>query len=293
MAGGSAYRVAVRLGPEGGTHEVPCTPETTAAELVGLIRTAAPSALSDEDFAQGELTFQCKRLGAEERLADAGVPSGGALELTPTRWQDAPRGFITALPAAGSARDWSENTRRVVVLGGCGSGKSSIVNLWATGRAGERPSSGTVGVDLLRRCMLWRGAHPLRIEFVEGPGHWIQRATSVHAALRGADAVVVTYDLRDREAFEQARTFLEIIAAGRAHHLLGSVLIGAKDDDRGTQGGGNRRAVSRAEGIQLAAQTGADFAEISSHTGSGTERALEMVAERCLLRHPIGTARAP
>ena len=100
--------------------------------------------------------------------------------------------------------------------------------------------------------------------------------TITQSYFRGAQGILLVFDVMDRAAFNNVRTWMESIDA-HADRSVNRILIGNKCDMPD-------RAVSRAEAEALAKEYGINYFETSAKRGIGVEEAFRNIAEAVVER---------
>jgi small GTP-binding protein len=97
--------------------------------------------------------------------------------------------------------------------------------------------------------------------------------TITKSYFRGADGILLCFDVSNRGSFDRVRVWMESIQEN-ALEAVRIVLIGNKID--------LERAVSKDEGNELAQEFGISYFETSAKTGEGIDEAFDLLA-RCVL----------
>ena len=96
--------------------------------------------------------------------------------------------------------------------------------------------------------------------------------TITSAYYRGADGIIMVYDVTHRECFEHVRDWLKEVNK-YANEGTCMLLVGNKNDLED-------RAVTKEEGEELAKELGMPFLETSAKTADNVERAFERMTEQ-------------
>ena len=107
---------------------------------------------------------------------------------------------------------------------------------------------------------------------------------------RGAQGILLVYDVTDRASFTSIKTWVDEIDRNADKHV-NKILIGNKSDVEESQ-----RAVSRAEGDKLAADYAMKFFETSAKKGVNVADAFECIARQVVervSRNPPGPRPGP
>jgi len=174
---------------------------------------------------------------------------------------------------------------KVVLLGDSGTGKTSLVKRVSAGASGTAETISTlstVGVDL---AVISRGKH-VKLQCWDTAGQEKYRSIA-ESFYRGADGVMLVYDVTRAASFEGVATWLQGISAhdGGAR-AAAIVLVGNKADLPAA------RQVTAAGGAAAAAQLGAGFFETSALTGASVDAAFDDLAARVAARAAAAAAAA-
>jgi len=167
---------------------------------------------------------------------------------------------------------------KLLILGAASVGKSSLL-LRFTDRQWlpESEAQPTVGVDTWNHKLEVKGKH-VNLSIWDTPGEESFR-TMVSSYYRGTQAIILVYDISNRESFET----IEWWFAERSHHAPKSavkILVGNKADN------GHQRQVPTAEAAAYASRMGALFVEASARTAVGVREVFRGTLER-VLESPI------
>lgn len=98
--------------------------------------------------------------------------------------------------------------------------------------------------------------------------------TITSAYYRGADGIIMVYDVTHRESFEHVREWLKEVEKYAAPETC-KLLIGNKSDR-------TDRAITEAEGAALAKELGMPLLETSARTSDNVEAAFNKMAENLI-----------
>lgn len=162
---------------------------------------------------------------------------------------------------------------KVLVLGEAGVGKSSLMLRFTE----EKFSSDilpTVGIDFRVKVVEHRG-YSVKLAIWDTAGQ--ERFRNITAAYyRGAQAVVLVYDITNRRSFEKIGGWLEEEERHNGDTKTVKLLVGNKSDRAG------RRRVSLEEARAWAEREDIIFVETSAKDASGVEQAFLELVERVL-----------
>eukprot|EP01062_Namystynia_karyoxenos_P029214 TRINITY_DN21992_c0_g1_i1.p1 TRINITY_DN21992_c0_g1~~TRINITY_DN21992_c0_g1_i1.p1 ORF type:complete len:261 (+),score=58.25 TRINITY_DN21992_c0_g1_i1:84-785(+) len=164
---------------------------------------------------------------------------------------------------------------KVLVIGDAGVGKTSLVRRFVEDEFTESYIA-TIGVDFkvrsldvggtLCKLQVWDTAGQERFRTITG-GYY-----------RGANGVVVVYDVTDEMSFDSVEQWLAEIDRNNCPSSAQRVLVGNKIDES------SRRVVPRDDGRRLADTVDVGFFECSAKDGTGVAEAFQALAERMLKR---------
>lgn len=164
---------------------------------------------------------------------------------------------------------------KLLLIGDAGVGKSSLL-LRFTDDAFSEQQNPTIGVDFKVR-MLQMGAERVKCTIWDTAGQERFR-TLTSSYYRGAQGVILTYDVTKRDTFEGMDVWLEEVAkytpGGTKDVIL--VLVGNKVDLE------EERQVSRREAEGWAKQRGMLFIETSAKTTLGVQQVFQELVQKIL-----------
>lgn len=165
---------------------------------------------------------------------------------------------------------------KVVVVGDCGTGKSTLCASFINERAGGEPVA-TIGVDFAYKEVRHASYGTILFNLWDTAGAEKFNSISMTATYyRHADAVVYLFDVTSAASFHNVRHVWQrrIRAATGIHEHYRAVLVGNKCDlaaGGGVGGDAGRREVSVAEALTLAGELGVEYVELSSLHSSHEE----------------------
>jgi len=173
---------------------------------------------------------------------------------------------------------------KVVVIGDAGVGKSSIL-LRFTDDTFEEQMQSTIGVDFKVK-MLEREGKRLKMTIWDTAGQERFR-TLTSSYYRGAQGIIMAYDVARRETFEHLEQWLqevEVYTPGGGRDVV-KLLVGNKVDQE--------RAVAREQAEEWARAKGMLFLECSAKTKAGIQEVFEEVVQKILDNPVLLAATAP
>lgn len=163
---------------------------------------------------------------------------------------------------------------KVVVIGDSGVGKSSLVSRFTDGVFLEEMSS-TIGIDF-RVKTITVGKKRVRLTIWDTAGQERFR-TLTGAYYRGAQIVILVFDVTDTVSFESIETWLEELSTYLDHKSAVKVLIGNKLDK-------NPREVDVATAMAVARRHDMLYLETSAKTKTGVSDAFHAAVKEALMR---------
>lgn len=157
---------------------------------------------------------------------------------------------------------------KLVLIGDSGVGKSCLLLRFADDAFTESFIS-TIGVDFRFKTVKIQDK-TVKLQIWDTAGQERFR-TITSAYYRGADGIIMVYDVTNRESFEHVREWLREVERYASPETC-KLLIGNKSDR-------NDRLVSEAEGAALARELSMPFLETSARTAENVEQAFNRMAE--------------
>lgn len=151
---------------------------------------------------------------------------------------------------------------KLLLLGDSGVGKSSILLKFVEDRfLGEDALNPTIGVDYKYK-IIERDGQKYKLAIWDTAGQEKFR-TVTSTYYRGAQGVVVVYDVTDRSSFEHLSYWISELENYNGDPNVVKIIVGNKIDRE------NTRAVTRKEGQEFAKSCAALFVETSAKTKDG------------------------
>eukprot|EP00742_Colponemidia_sp_Colp-10_P001459 GILJ01001569.1.p1 GENE.GILJ01001569.1~~GILJ01001569.1.p1 ORF type:complete len:206 (-),score=21.95 GILJ01001569.1:148-765(-) len=161
---------------------------------------------------------------------------------------------------------------KLLLVGDTGVGKSSILLRFCDDKFDEHMQS-TIGVDFKVKYMEVEGRR-LKVTIWDTAGQERFR-TLTSAYYRGAQGVILVYDVSRRETFESLEMWLKEVNIYSTNTDAVKLLVGNKIDMA-------ERAVSKADGEAFARSHSMMFIETSAKTKVGIQQAYEEVVRKIL-----------
>ncbi|XP_061873142.1 ras-related protein Rab-18-B isoform X2 [Colius striatus] len=161
---------------------------------------------------------------------------------------------------------------RLLLVGDCSVGKSSLLLRFTEGtfQPGLKP---TIGVDFKVKKMVVDG-HAVQLSIWDTAGHERYR-TLTPCYYRGAQGVVLVYDVTRKETFTGLESWLKELEMYTTNSDVVTMLVGNKIDKPD-------REVERGEGLQFARKHSLLFIETSAKTQDGVQEAFEELVIKML-----------
>lgn len=170
------------------------------------------------------------------------------------------------------SRDQYDNVFKLLLIGESGTGKSSIFMRFTEDHF-QHDMSTTIGVDFkVRHLHLPRRNKRVKLTIWDTAGQERFR-TLTSSYYRGAQGVVLVYDITRRSSFEQLEHWCKEVETYASYQDIVKVLVGNKLDLQQEQ-----RQVTVAEGREFARRHGMLFLECSALTAENIDRVFEEVA---------------
>jgi Ras-related protein Rab-8A len=160
---------------------------------------------------------------------------------------------------------------KLIIIGNTAVGKTSLVVRYCDGGFEPKTYLSTVGVDFKTKVVEIDG-RSIKVQIWDTAGQ--ERFKNItRAYYRGANGIILVYDVTSRETFDSIRTwFQDIKELSRGDQPL--VLLANKSDKKKDQ------VVSNNEGEALAKELNADFFEVSAKIRYNVDEAFLCIATK-------------
>lgn len=162
---------------------------------------------------------------------------------------------------------------KILIIGDSGVGKSCLMLRFTDDTFNEKQLA-TIGVDFKVKYMKEQGKK-LKLAVWDTAGQERFR-TLTSSYYRGAQGVILVYDVTQRETFDNLRHWLDEVRTHSTNENAIKMLVANKVDLV------NDQMVSRAEGEEFAVQNSMMFIETSAKTKIGVRQAFEEVVFKIL-----------
>mmetsp|Transcript_24940 Transcript_24940/g.34686 ORF Transcript_24940/g.34686 Transcript_24940/m.34686 type:complete len:201 (-) Transcript_24940:166-768(-) len=162
---------------------------------------------------------------------------------------------------------------KLLMVGESNVGKTSILMQYTTDSFDSKTKS-TIGVDLKVRTIDYMGKK-LKLTLWDTAGQ--ERFRTLTASYyRGANGVVLVYDVTNRNSFDHVRHWLKEVEVYCTNEDVVLMLVGNKIDKQ------EERKVSKEEGLAFARRNNMLFMECSAKTKQGVEQAFHELIHKAL-----------
>jgi len=160
---------------------------------------------------------------------------------------------------------------KLLLVGDSGVGKSSILIRYTDDTFTEK-YTGTIGVDFKLK-KIFRKGQEINLQLWDTAGQ--ERFKSlVRSFYKGANGVVVVFDIGSRSSFEALRRWMSEIQSNCDE--IPRILVGNKVD--------GPRSVSNVEAQDIAAKYGLQYIETSAKTNVGIDETFEKLTDQIMVR---------
>jgi len=160
---------------------------------------------------------------------------------------------------------------KVIVAGNSGVGKSSLLQQYVDKTFTDQFIA-TIGVDFKIKSTMLKSGKKAKLQLWDTAGQ--ERFRSIVASYwRGADGVLLVFDVTERASFDAVKTWAEDIDR-YARPAVQKILIGNKSDME------RKRVVSYEEANNLARRLGIVYFETSAKSSNGVQDAFEAISNQ-------------
>ncbi len=167
----------------------------------------------------------------------------------------------------------TEQVFKILLAGDSGVGKTSLLLSFSDDTFTENQRS-TIGVDLKMKKIQVNGKH-VKLSIWDTAGQERFR-TLTSAYYRGAQGIILTYDITSKRTFDHLTNWLKEIDQYSTNQDLIIILVGNKLDLA------ELRMVSREQGLSFAREHSMLFIEASAKTAEGVKQAFEELIQKIL-----------
>ena len=169
-------------------------------------------------------------------------------------------------------------TFKILTIGESGVGKTCILRRFVENKFLKNHLA-TIGIDFKTKNLIINNKEiKLKIWDTAGQERFRNITTQYY---KGADGIVLVYDVTDDGSFEKIRDWMAQIQANAEKDDLGLVLLGNKCDVE-------PRVVTEEQGNKMAEELHISYFETSALTGQGIKEAFEQLARDIMKKKGVG-----
>lgn len=171
-------------------------------------------------------------------------------------------------------------TIKLLLIGSSSVGKSSVLLRFTDGEYDPESASSTIGVDFKLKLLDHKGSGKrFKLSIWDTAGQERFR-TLTSSYYRGAQGVILMYDIANRETFDALGTWFSELDTFASQSVV-KVIVGNKTDKE------SARTVTYKEGQAYALQKGCLFREVSAKRNEGIQETFEQLVDE------VGKSRPP
>ncbi|KAF9168401.1 Ras- protein Rab-18 [Actinomortierella ambigua] len=177
-------------------------------------------------------------------------------------------------------------TLKLLLIGNSGVGKSSLLLQFTEGTfLPQDEVSATIGVDFKVKVIDVEGKkYKLTIWDTAGQERFRTLTSSYY---RGAQGVILVYDVSNRDSFDQLQTWFNELNTYCSSKEVVKMIVGNKVDRE------SARQVSKQEGLEMARKLQTLFVECSAKTKLGVQQAFEELVQQIIDTPSLWKKQAP
>ena len=169
-------------------------------------------------------------------------------------------------------------TFKILTIGESGVGKTSILRRFVENKF-LKTHLATIGIDFKTKNLnIDNQDIKLKIWDTAGQERFRNITTQYY---KGADGIVLVYDVTDEASYEKIREWMEQIHSNTQKEEIGLVLLGNKCDME-------PRNVTEDMGNKMAEELKTDYFETSALTGQGIKEAFEQLTKTIMKKRGVG-----
>ena len=169
-------------------------------------------------------------------------------------------------------------TFKILTIGESGVGKTSILRRFVENKF-LKTHLATIGIDFKTKNLnIDNQDIKLKIWDTAGQERFRNITTQYY---KGADGIVLVYDVTDEASYEKIREWMEQILSNTQKEEIGLVLLGNKCDME-------PRNVTEEQGNKMAGELGINYFETSALSGQGINDAFEQLTRDIMKKKGVG-----
>ena len=169
-------------------------------------------------------------------------------------------------------------TFKILTIGESGVGKTSILRRFVENKF-LKTHLATIGIDFKTKNLNINNQDiKLKIWDTAGQERFRNITTQYY---KGADGIVLVYDVTDEASYEKIRDWMEQILSNTQKEEIGLVLLGNKCDME-------PRNVTEEQGNKMAGELGINYFETSALSGQGINDAFEQLTRDIMKKKGVG-----
>ena len=171
------------------------------------------------------------------------------------------------------------HTFKILTIGESGVGKTCILRRFVEDKFLKNHLA-TIGIDFKTKNIIVDGVQ-VKLKIWDTAGQ--ERFRNItNQYYKGADGIILVYDVTDRTSFEKIREWMNKIKQNTTEDEIGLVLLGNKCD-------ADLRDVSENDGIELGKELGIQYFESSAMNNINISESFNYLAKQILSKRKIDT----
>ena len=171
------------------------------------------------------------------------------------------------------------HTFKILTIGESGVGKTCILRRFVEDKFLKNHLA-TIGIDFKTKNIIVDGVQ-VKLKIWDTAGQ--ERFRNItNQYYKGADGIILVYDVTDRTSFEKIREWMNQIKQNTTEDEIGLVLLGNKCD-------ADLRDVSENDGIELGKELGIQYFESSAMNNINISESFNYLAKQILSKRKIDT----
>ena len=160
---------------------------------------------------------------------------------------------------------------KILFLGGIGVGKTSIINRYVK-NIFINDQTPTIGIDYKSKIVIYN-SKKIKLKIFDTSGQE-RFHTLTKNYYRGADGIIMVFDLKRSETFDELTYWMEEINKNCDKNKIGLILVGNKND-----GNLDERKISREQGNKIAELYNFIYIETSSVTNDNIKECFDLMVK--------------